>query len=819
MSSLKEFEFPLSDINDLKVASDDKYYVEVNDDPVRASHASQQNVLTDIEDRLVRRPLQLFSHENFDPLYMFTIKLKTLSSSIKTRLVEVLSAISTPLLNKVNGSIHDNQRKNICRNSIKMISFLLCVIVRTLEREARSFQESSSITSHKRPRKSKKKKKAKKRNRRGNASYDSETDIEYDWKRDKETIFAILCNILRQKNLVQLWDLNSPSELFGNLFFNTAMSAIENPKNHMVSSSTIQSQIFDLIGLSLSNYSTNVSASSQLIRMLQTNTSNDTKLSVAIANLMSTVLTKYNQPMILHEMMTDIGHLNGKDLSRDTRGTKNLSFFLKHLADRCPKQVLSKISLVVNHLDEESYVMRNGIVTMIGSLIEHNDWSDEKDKERKYNLFVLLEIRITDPNSYTRGTVLKAWLHLIQEKIVPVHLLCQSLIPLFCDRLQDKVAAVRKQAIQILTVIVTSNTFELDINQVTLQMDELKSKIQSIEDSLTETELKLSHQLLKKQGIGFKLENEEEKMEVENTDKDSNRNEEEDSDENMTDLTENEEHETLEQMVAKIQSFDDLKTQGKQLMMLELFILFTDAMGECAVEMSRLLSSPTQSDVMACIEFFKVAYRFRIRHERLGFERMLLLVWNINDHSQVTFGVLEAYHYKFIKFTESELNNIDDDDEQSKESMTIAMNLIKLTNGLALEYSACMDELIRLLVANGDDPDSHRSDITIPNRVYSALWWIFEGNLPDVTVAQRRGALEILRMAGAAKRSIILSKIESIVNIAFGEIAKGDIGMARSGCMAISVVFNANNNSDQSNAVSTEMKQRILSSISYILRG
>eukprot|EP00483_Globobulimina_turgida_P013633 UN13659 len=66
MSSLKEFEFPLSDINDLKVASDDKYYVEVKEDPVRSSLASQQNVLTDIEDRLIRHPLRLFAHENFD---------------------------------------------------------------------------------------------------------------------------------------------------------------------------------------------------------------------------------------------------------------------------------------------------------------------------------------------------------------------------------------------------------------------------------------------------------------------------------------------------------------------------------------------------------------------------------------------------------------------------------------------------------------------------------------------------------------------------------------------------------------------------------
>jgi len=401
MTQLKEFEFPLSDISDLKVANDDKYYVEVKEDPVRGSIPSQQNVLTDIEDRLVRQPLKLYCHENFDPLYMFIIKLKNLSSAIKTRLVEVLTNISTPLLNKVNSSINNIDRKIICRNSIKMLSFLLCIMVRTLEREARSLAESSSINSLSGRNKKKKKKRRKKRGVRYNPNNDDdEDDIDtiYEWKKDKERLLAILCDILRQRNLIKLWDMNSPSEHFGNLFFNTAMSALENNKNHSGSSSNnnqniIQTQIYDLIGLSLSSYSTNVSASNQLIRMLQTaqwQGSAENKLAIVIAQLVSTIINKYNQPMILHEMMTEIGHLNGKDLARDTKGTKSLSFFLKEIADRQPQKVLSKISLVVNHLDQESYVMRNGIITMIGSLIEYgfnedNNIIDDDQQEINVN--------------------------------------------------------------------------------------------------------------------------------------------------------------------------------------------------------------------------------------------------------------------------------------------------------------------------------------------------------------------------------------------------------------------------------------------------
>merc|ERR1712048_825644 len=224
-----------------------------------------------------------------------------------------------------------------------------------------------------------------------------------------------------------------------------------------------------------------------------------------------------------------------------------------------------------------------------------------------------------------------------------------------------------------------------------------------------------------------------------------------------------------------------------------------------------------QSDVIECIEFFKVACCFKINHEKLGFAKMLPLIWN-KDNNAITLSVLRAYHYKFIAFTESELDNLRSEEQQNKECMKIAINLIKLPDGAPLADITCIEELIRLLVLNGE-----RDSVTIPHRVYSALWWIFEGKLRDVTEAQRRGALDILRMAGAAKQSIILSKIGSIVDIAFGEIAEGDPGMARSGCMALNVVFNRQQNKHSEEAVastcSQEMKQRIVGYVSHILRG
>ena len=82
----------------------------------------------------------MVERENFDELYGFVIKLGDLAPSIKDQLITVLCKGCAQLISKVErySNSTDKQKLFDCRNSIKMFSFLLCVIVRTLEREQRS---------------------------------------------------------------------------------------------------------------------------------------------------------------------------------------------------------------------------------------------------------------------------------------------------------------------------------------------------------------------------------------------------------------------------------------------------------------------------------------------------------------------------------------------------------------------------------------------------------------------------------------------------------------------------------------------------------
>ena len=57
------------------------------------------------------------------------------------------------------------------------------------------------------------------------------------------------------------------------------------------------------------------------------------------------------------EIVREISRIDSKELARDTGGTMSYSLFLE-LAERLPESVKPCISLLMAHLDGESYSMR-----------------------------------------------------------------------------------------------------------------------------------------------------------------------------------------------------------------------------------------------------------------------------------------------------------------------------------------------------------------------------------------------------------------------------------------------------------------------------
>ena len=108
--------------------------------------------------------------------------------------------------------------------------------------------------------------------------------------------------------------------------------------------------------------------------------------------------------------------MNPKD-ARDTSGVKNISVFISEIGERLSSHVLPYISLLLPHLSGESYMMRNGIIQMLGFLVAKAFTENSKENSSREDLLNILEERFLDMNSWTRGKVLQTWQYLFQYEI------------------------------------------------------------------------------------------------------------------------------------------------------------------------------------------------------------------------------------------------------------------------------------------------------------------------------------------------------------------------------------------------------------------
>jgi condensin complex subunit 1 len=181
------------------------------------------------------------------------------------------------------------------------------------------------------------------------------------------------------------------------------------------------------------------------------------------------------------ELLREIGRLDGNasststsDTSGKANGIKNVAPFLSEIAEKKPDLVLEHIHLVWHHLNSEPYNLRSAIIIAIGHLLvrrveaddqgnevtlstEHLNEDDEQSKRKKSyevkeKLYKILLDHVYDVSSYTRATVLKTWSVLIEAQLLPT----DKLIPvtkLAIDRLQDKTVMVRRNAMQVRTLV------------------------------------------------------------------------------------------------------------------------------------------------------------------------------------------------------------------------------------------------------------------------------------------------------------------------------------------------------------------------------
>lgn len=179
-----------------------------------------------------------------------------------------------------------------------------------------------------------------------------------------------------------------------------------------------------------------------------------------------------------------------------------------------PDIILSNISVLLPLLDSDSYHIRNAIVTSIAHIIlceftsaedpssdathavkDAPSVSAEAMKKTRDTMLNVLHERAHDINAFSRATVLKMWSLLCQNGAVPlVHL--PRVTSTAIDRLRDRTVNVRKNAMQLLSVLLECNPYmgNLSKSLYMTKLDELEAyfKEHTIESALDNLELEES---------------------------------------------------------------------------------------------------------------------------------------------------------------------------------------------------------------------------------------------------------------------------------------------------------------------------------------
>jgi condensin complex subunit 1 len=176
-------------------------------------------------------------------------------------------------------------------------------------------------------------------------------------------------------------------------------------------------------------------------------------------------------------LIREIGKLEVADMGKDSSCSKSIATFLEVLGESCPGASLANISVLLPHLEMDSYIIRNGIVQLIGKLLlflhrkvveEHSQeiGDEEKGENRpksssgktRNSLMDLLLDRVNDISSYTRCKVLQTLKELCEEQAIPVSFY-SSVCEISVQRLEDKSSQVRKNTLQVLTSLLERNPF------------------------------------------------------------------------------------------------------------------------------------------------------------------------------------------------------------------------------------------------------------------------------------------------------------------------------------------------------------------------
>ncbi|XP_062369276.1 condensin complex subunit 1 [Cinclus cinclus] len=401
--------------------------------------------------------------QHFDCVYSVLHHFRTVGVAVKEDALELMVHVVSHHSNELPAILSDSGLSHADRaahlNALKMNCYLLTGLMDAFEMET---CKNSCLEAD-----------PGRKNRKNHAKTSGSL-----WEEEREPVLRLLTQLL-QLDLCQLWGGLAVEEEFVSLMTGSCYRILENPSIGLQRYRVTREAVTHLLAVALVHCDHMFSATLKITQMLQ----HFEHVAPVFARAVSLWAKEYGLKNLVGELLREIGQKCPQDLAREASGVKGYAAFISELAEQIPALVLSNMSVLLPHLDGESYMMRNAVLAAMAEVLVqmlNGDQLEEAARGTRDKFLDILQAHVCDVHSFVRSRVLQLFTHIVQSKALPLTQF-QSVVSLAVGRLKDKSVIVVKNAIQLLAVFLSNNPFSSKLSCTDLD-EPLKKEVQKLKE-------------------------------------------------------------------------------------------------------------------------------------------------------------------------------------------------------------------------------------------------------------------------------------------------------------------------------------------------
>ena len=475
-------------------------------------------------------------------------------------------------------------------------------------------------------------------------------------------------------------------------------------------------------------------------------------LAEPMAELLSVLRVEFDVARLGEDVLRELAAKSFTGL--DSKSPRSYGRFLVRMAELNPHSVLKQISLLQKHQDSESYPMRNAMIEVQGLLIKSlalhpdlgatdvpADGDDDTPAHRKQidAFFERLLERFLDVTTFVRTRAVQVCNGLCD---LPAAFPAQRLrmTELAVQALEDKSSHVRRHAILLLVKLILTHPYGA-LYGGELSMDAWSERHAAVQSRLEQAEAVLTRPLTDEEGTA-------------------------EADVSQSDLAPPAMSSADQEQLVQLRLTHTYCTDA---------LKFMTCLERGVPILVQLLASTNKAEVLASMEFFRVAYEYKIHGAIDGVRAMIHLIWT-KDHALVMDdgSQLKGVRSRLIEVYRALYFEPQAGAPPAENTARIARNMIERTFGATLAELTSLEQLLSVMHGEG----------LVDRAVIDTLWDVYATTRP-IARAQRRGAIMVLSMLAKADRGIVADHIDTLLRIGLGPFGAKDLLLAQHTCIAL----------------------------------